>query len=360
VRTSEVNSRNTPLGAGEVWTSDGEFGPYTHAAVYWKTDADGYISVQVSSDDGENWDSGLSYQVKSGVPGYHILQKNNRKVRVVFTNGDVAQTYLRLVLDYGDYIQGTSPLNLSLSNDADAILVKNISEETLIAEGLFADRFIVNKFGFNADVDAAEDLCSIGADYTGFPVSSFGTVNFWSSTLADNGAVIEVFGLDDDFDLQLASYTLTGTTTSAELWSRINRVRFKTPASGYETNVGELRADLTTGAYTLAQVPAGYGITQQCVYTIPRGYTGYIIREGLSMFDNSTISAEVVLWIRRPDGAVTLEYEKVVRNTARVDVEYFGGIEVPEKTDIKLRVLSVANTNAKITGSFDIKLVRNI
>lgn len=357
MRTSTVNSTTTPLSAPQTFRGVGETSPYTHVSVACKTDAACTLYVEFSLDN-ENWDSSLVFDVEADKPEYHVLQKNNRFVRVRLSNGTSDQTYLRLQTDYGNFTLGNNPVSAVLTNDADALLTKQLSEETLVAEGLYSGRRIVNKFGQNNDVDGPEDVWEGGGDYSGFPTGSAGTIDIWSSTLADNGSVVVILGLDENYDDQTMSYTITATTTSTELWQRNYTTYVKTAPSGYESNAGDIIVNRTGDpSVVFSKILAGLGQTRQAVFTVPNNHIGILVEYSGYMFDNSANAAELAFWIRPQNGAVRYIQQFKITTDVPVDRRLYGGIKFEPKTDLKIRCSSVTNTNAEIEADFDIKVI---
>jgi hypothetical protein len=84
---------------------------------------------------------------------------------------------------------------------------------------------------------------------------------------------IVVYGVDENWDTQTVVYTMDGTTTvtSAESWIGINRVAVFLSGSG-QTNAGTITITATTSGYTMAQMPVGEGVSQQCIFFTPQNH----------------------------------------------------------------------------------------
>ena len=363
---STANSSTSILTAGSTFTGTGELNYYPDVIVHLKTDQNGTLYCDFSID-GSNWDSTLSFAVLAGVNEIHKLVKGNRYFRLRFTNTSASdQTYFRLQVSYGNFFVLTSSLNSSIAPDADAVITRAITEEVAVAEGKYTDRFIVTKFARNSDVDAAEDIWNGGGNYTGFPSGSAETLTILSSSANDTSGgtgarTLRVFGLDSDYNLQQEDVTLNGTTgvATSNSYKRVYRAYILTSGSG-TTNAGEITIrHTTTTANVFAVMPTGFGQTQIANYTIPANHTGYLKRYSASINDNTSNRAEMV--IKRVDQNGTIRYFRpfIVSDVSPITREVYGGLVFEEKTDITFRALSVTNTNADITVSWDMMVVKN-
>lgn len=268
---------------------------------------------------------------------------------------------------YGAHSVLNSGLNTQITQDADSITVRSLSDELLINQGLLTGYFMENKFGFNQDVDAAEDIWDGGGDYTGFPTSTLETVSVVSSSVNDTSAgtgarTIRIFGLDTNYSPQQEDITLNGTTpaTSVNTYRRIYRAYILTAGSG-TTNAGALTIrHTTTTANVFSVITAGYGQSNITSYTIPSGYTGYMVAYRASMLDSTSNQATIAIWTREYNtSAIRLRRQFAVSTTTSIDRRIFGGIKFTEKTDLVFRCTSVQNTNGNINLSWDMVLVKN-
>lgn len=99
---NRVDNNNTtfiPLGISSVFTgSSTDITGYTSISMSIKTSNDSAIdglSLQ-KSQDSVNWSTIKNYTVISNTPQFHIHNVTERYFRIVYTNGNVAQTYMRL------------------------------------------------------------------------------------------------------------------------------------------------------------------------------------------------------------------------------------------------------------------------
>lgn len=229
-------------------------------------------------------------------------------------------------------------------------------------EGLVTGRYIVNKFGINTDVDGAEDIWNGGGDYTGQPITgSAETITITSSAAATDAAMtIQVYGLSSTYALQeeLVTLNASGVGVTASTYWRLFRAKVVTPASGQTSNAGILTGThTTTTANIFCVIPAGYGQTQIAAYTIPLGYTGYLKSYASAMLDLTSNHASIAIWVREFGGGIRLTETTGISTEWPRTIELYGGVAYPEKTDIRMRCLSVQNANAIINARFSLLCV---
>ena len=152
-----------------------------------------------------------------------------------------------------------------------------------VAMGRVADTSVVNKWGYNSDVDTAspEIVASFGGAFD--PITDIittaqtFTITFNSSTdgLGTNGAGSLFFTyIDSSNNEATAVHVLsnTGSEVTAFTGFGINRVVVLSSGSdGFNAN--DITITATTDTTTQALIPAEASVTQQCLYHVPIGYT---------------------------------------------------------------------------------------
>jgi len=134
----------------------------------------------------------------------------------------------------------------------------------------------VELFGYSANVGSTaagplwEGLTLSGGSYS-YPGSAGQIVLLSASGATDAGLIVQVQGLDANFNLLSENATLnaSGTVTTVNSYYRINGL--------YVTNglnAGNITAKI--GGTLYAQINAGVGQTQMSIYTVPNGYTFYL------------------------------------------------------------------------------------
>lgn len=365
---SYLNSTSTALGSSATYTGTWEevigFGSIIVAV---KTDTSCTLYVDFSPD-GTNLDSTLTYPITAGVVDPpHRLTITRKWFRVRVVNGSSAQTYMRLQTTFGEYQPLTSTLSSSISQYADTLITRPLDPQFTLAEGKWNGHTLVQKFGQNSDVDAAEDIWDGGGNFTGFPTSAE-TVQVISSSAEDGagtatGALtMRIYGLDANYDLQEEDVTLNGTTgvSTTNTFIRVHRAMVLTSGSALG-NVGALTIrQSSTTANVFSVIAAGIGQSRVTAYTIPAGYTGYIIRYSAAMFDNTANNGIITLKAKLFGSNTWLLLRPFGVSTAyTAEKTIYGGLQFPEKTDGIMRCTTINNANANITAEWDMLLVKN-
>ncbi len=229
-----------------------------------------------------------------------------------------------------------------------------------VAKGNIPGHSIMSKFGQNDDVDtgAYEDVWDGGGTYT-YPANATADITEIVSTSASDTGVCEVQGLAADGTLTVQTPTLTGTTPvtlATPLW----RV-FRLKNTGTADYVGQVCAENTANTVQYACVQIGNNQTLMALYTIPLGYTGYLL-----MGTNSTIGTNRAYSLSgrmamRPYGGVFQ-----LKKTFGLDTEGTSYMvmphplpgKIPAKTDIRVSAIASANDSG-INTTFEILLVED-
>ena len=244
-----------------------------------------------------------------------------------------------------------------------------------IAQGFVEGHSTLSKFGRNPSIDTAstpEDLWSVGGLYNFLTAAATIRVKSGGDAADTNGGAgaqtIFVQGLDSDFNQISDTITLAGASASAATTNQYIRV-----SRAYVTSCGTYgaanTADIdieTTGGTTVARIPAGSGQTQQVIYTVPAGFTGYLTKLKFSADTNSNRTVSFELYKRENADDVTTPFSPIRA------VQLFDGIsgivevnygEAPlvftEKTDVWIRISSVSNNGTAVSGALDGYIVSN-
>lgn len=371
-RENEVdhyNSTNVALASGATFTG------VARRAIYWnallvslKTDKEGTLFVDFSSN-GSDWDSTISYEVNINVNEVHRVTITREYYRVRFTNNaSTSQTFFRLTSINGSHTQLSAPLNQSIGNDADAIVVRAIDIETLIAQGLLTGYSIVNKFGNNVDIDTGsvpEDVWNYGGTYTGF-ASAAETLTVTSDSTADAAAgtgarTIRITGLDANYNQQSETVTLNGTTgvTTTNTFIRAHTATILSAGSG-GVNAGTITItqSTTTANVMLSMIP-GRNQTNVSAFTIPAGYTGYLTKLHGQIRGGTTATADGFIWTRSFGAPFRGRRPFTISASAPLMDTIYGGLVLTEKSDLVLRIDYVSAINTHVSAGYDLILVKN-
>ena len=242
-----------------------------------------------------------------------------------------------------------------------------------VARGQIAYHESIYKFGNNPEVaDSIETIWPQGGLYSYLSAATVLTVSSSSTndTSAGTGArTVELFGLDGDYNEISEVVTLNGQTAVNTTLSylRINRMIVRSAGSG-GANAGIIYAG--TGTVTTG-VPAniyatingdGTNQTLMALWTIPAGYTGYLMQYDVSNGTTSNTPAVCkLLLVARPYGEVfqtkdikSLTTGMHIENTLIIPVEF------AEKTDIEVRAVSSSNSvTFDISAAFEMLYIKN-
>jgi len=245
--------------------------------------------------------------------------------------------------------------------------------ELQIARGQVAYHKSVYKFGNNAAVaNVTETIWQQGGLYSYLSAASVLKVSSSSAndTSAGTGArTVELFGLDGDYNEINELVTLNGQTAvnTTQSYLRINRMIVRSAGSG-GYNAGVIYAG--TGTVT-AGVPAniyatingdGTNQTLMALWTVPAGYTGYLMQYDVSNGTTSNTPAVCKLTlVARPYGEVFQSKDvKSLTTGMHIENSLVVPIKFTEKTDIEVRaVSSSASVIFDISAAFEIIYIKN-
>ncbi|MCP4370028.1 MAG: hypothetical protein GY797_18210 [Deltaproteobacteria bacterium] len=264
-------------------------------------------------------------------------------------------------------IGATESGNLKISNAEDGLA---------IAKGDVEGSTFIHKFGSAPDFDPADGFATIwdpaddGATHELMNIvySTTAAIDSISSSNAGDSQVMQVQGLDANFDLTLQEVTLNGQTRVALTTPLIRVFRIKNVGSvDLAGNVAVYEdTPLTGGIPTLnskirAIVQGANNQTEMAVYTIPAGKTGYMRDWYASTSGAKKGSSHVLKVLARPFGQVFQLKHKasiVEDGTSYIKHEYVEPEVFSEKTDIEMKV-NTDQASSSIAGGFDIVLVDN-
>jgi len=230
------------------------------------------------------------------------------------------------------------------------------------------------KFGNNTSVaDTLETVWAEGGLYS--YLTSASVLKVSSSSTADTSAgtgarTVQLFGLDTNYDEINETVTLNGQTAvnTTKEYLRINRMIVRSAGTG-GANAGVIYAGtgtVTTGvpANVYASVNGVTGANQSlmALWTVPAGYTAYILQYDISNGTTSNTPAvcKMVLAIR-PYGEVFQSKDvKSLTTGMHVEETFSIPLKVEEKSDIEVRAISSSNSvSFDISAAFEIIYIKN-
>jgi hypothetical protein len=173
-----------------------------------------------------------------------------------------------------------------------------------------------------------------------------------------DGDTVEIQGLDENYEVQTETVTISGSTaTTANPYKRIYRARYQNGGS-FDVNTSARILIQTSTNVTVAKILENQGQTLMSIYTIPAGFTGYLMR--LDVTAQETATGEFKLMVRE-GGVGSFAIRHVAEVTGRggpYQLEYPIPQAFTEKTDIDARMHTLSN-NGRYTCTFDLLLVDN-
>jgi hypothetical protein len=242
-----------------------------------------------------------------------------------------------------------------------------------VARGQIAYHESIYKFGNNPQVaDSIETVWPEGGLYSYLSAATVLKVSSSSTddTSAGTGArTVELFGLDGDYNEISEVVTLNGQTAvnTTQSYLRINRMIVRSAGSG-GANAGIIYAG--TGTVTTG-VPAniyatingdGTNQTLMALWTIPAGYTGYLMQYDVSNGTTSNTPAVCkLLLVARPYGEVFQTKDvKSLTTGMHIENSLVIPVEFAEKTDIEVRAVSSSNSvTFDISAAFEMLYIKN-
>jgi len=236
---------------------------------------------------------------------------------------------------------------------------KHYAFQQMVAAGYSDDHTHNHKFGAAPaiSINTTSSIWDVQGLYPWTALDTPAVVNVERNNAADNGMVVTVQGLDENWDYQTENITITGADqVGTKLWRRVNRAYITGAAQQYNTGDIDIEAG-AAGGTTVARITANLGQTLMAVYTIPRGYIGYLYQGTMTIQEGGDGTG--YMFIRRNGEGVTFRVAHTfeVGNSA-YNYKFSFPPAIPEKSDIDVRAFVRAN-NSRVTATFDILLVEN-
>jgi hypothetical protein len=363
-RYDDGNSSSIVLANGATYTGTAyDVSRYGSVTCAVKTDQAGTLYMDFSPD-GTNWDSSLSFSTAAGTNEVHRLTVTRRYYRVRFTNtGGSTQTYFRLQTLYGLQPPLTSALNSTIQSDADALTIRPLDFNLMVAEGLYQNRQNTIKDGYNDDVDTGsvpEDVNNEGGVYAGFPTGAVEAAEIVVAG-ADTGTVYYSYlASSSSTDYVFASKAIAGAGTYAlghNIW-RCNFAYFVATNTAV-FNVGAITIRNTpTTANIFCVIPAGLSQTYCSAYTVPADSDVYLDRITGNLRGSATGAMDGYFWYRPLTESPRLRFPFSLQYGSLYfdDVDYL--IKIPAGVDIVPRITYTSANNLAARISYRIIKVK--
>ena len=225
-----------------------------------------------------------------------------------------------------------------------------------VSRGLVDGHKRLFKFGHNPVIqDISETIWDAGGLYA-YPSSAVAMTVTSGAGATDNGVAITVQGLDGDYNEVSEEVTLasTGTATTTQTFLRVYRA-FVSGSQAITANT-----TIANGGTTYAQINNGENQTLMALWTVPAGYTAYLLDTKITAFtEQNNKVATINIYARRENG-VFRTADKFDVFAAAITQNYKCPIPFPEKTDIEVRAVATSsNADLRVAAGLDIIYIAN-
>lgn len=235
---------------------------------------------------------------------------------------------------------------------------KYIEDDYLsIARGHIKDASNIHKFGAVPAMSQNTTGTIWDVNDTPYPWSAFntaGVLTIPAVNVSDNGKTVKIYGLDENYNPITEDFTVSSsaTTTGLKTFKRVYRAYI---TNGSAANVGDI--NVQRGGTTVLRITAGKAQTLMAIYTIPNGYTGYLLKGVMTCQAGADATGDMyVRYYGQSSFRVGHSFE--VSGAGGEYIYEFGvPIQIPSKSDIDVRA-TVRSNNARITAAFDLILFK--
>ena len=227
---------------------------------------------------------------------------------------------------------------------------------------------IANRFGFNADIETAEEtIWDQGGSYSYLSSASVLKVSSSNANDTSDGTgarTVQVYGVDSDYNEINEIVTLNGQTAlnTSNSFLRVYRTIVRTAGSG-EKNAGDIYVGdgtVTSGvpATKYAKILVGNNQTLMALWTVPSGYTGYLYQFDCSSGSTAANKFQTIKLFIRPENQVFQVKDVQTVHNNNIVLDYGVPLKINEKSDIEVRALSSSGTDA-VSANFSIIYKKN-
>ena len=210
----------------------------------------------------------------------------------------------------------------------------------------------VHRAGYNPTLqNGAEELVWGHSSDDQYYSATAATHNLVSSSASDTAVQVYIQGLDSSWNLQSETVTLNG-TTAVNTTKQYIRVLQTIVVDGHEP-VGNITIKDSTNV--VAYIAIGFGRGLKGAYTIPAGYTGYLLKGSMSAGKGGDCMVKMKI---RQFGGTWVTGHVAQAYQGQYTYDFPVPLVVPEKSDIKVTATSTS-TGTSVGCNFDIVLVPN-
>lgn len=225
-----------------------------------------------------------------------------------------------------------------------------------IARGLVKGTSNIHKFGAVPAMSTNTTGTIWDVNDTLYPWATWatpGVLTIPAVNAADDGHKVVVYGLDSNYNVIEEEFTISssGIVTGTKTFARVYRAFY----FDNTTNTGNI--NIQRSGTTIARITAGKAQTLMSVYTVPAGYTGYLMQGTASIQYGG--DATIDMFVRYfGQTSFRIGHTGEVAGTGMpYSYKFAVPIAIPEKSDIDVRA-SVRSNNSRVTAAFDLVLVK--
>jgi hypothetical protein len=221
-----------------------------------------------------------------------------------------------------------------------------------IARGLVKGTKHIHKFGAvpSLSISTTGSIWDIGDTIYPWSSLNIASVLTIAANTSDNGVQVSIYGLDANYNEIDETVTIeAGAATTTKSFIRVYR------AFASSSNANNI--DIKVGATVVARITAGLAQTLMAIYTIPAGYTGYLLHGTMTAQASADATGNMfVRYFGQTSFRVGHSFE-VSGSGGQYDYTFGVPISIPEKSDIDVRATTRSN-NGRYTAAFDMILIK--
>jgi hypothetical protein len=209
-----------------------------------------------------------------------------------------------------------------------------------VARGLVTGQYSEFKNGYCASMAAAGGQKTIWSQAIAYPWSSWTTAQrlyIISDSASDTGQTIYIDGLDGSYNKISETVTTNGLTAVAttQNFLRINHVYI----TAGNTNVGNITQRLTSGIGTvIGGMLPGLARNKQAVFTVPAGYTAYILYGDVTSYKNGSgqVDGQVDMMVRMSQTTPFINVFAGIASNGQFRNDFVVPLVAPQRADINV------------------------
>ena len=228
--------------------------------------------------------------------------------------------------------------------------------ELQVARGQISWHHKVHKFGFNPLInDTEETIWDVGGIYS-YPSTAVKMTATSTDGANDEDVQVTIQGLDADYNEISETVTLnaSGTEETNSFFLRV----FRASIEGSQEPSGTI--NITNTGTTYARVTLGDNQTLMCVWTVPAGYTAYLLQKDVTCLTEANNKFGTIRLVSRELNGVFKTKDKFAVQNDHTEIAYSIPLSIPEKTDIEVRAIgSSSNSELHVSAGLDIIYIKN-